>query len=231
MKFKLDSFHRDVPLDDLIHDLKRVYEILSNQGRKLTYRSYSEHGKYSSSTFAARFGSWNGALSKAKLSVNREKDVDPDALFENLQTVWLALGRQPVYRDMSRFPSKFTARIYIARFGGWRKALHNFVNYVESDQWLENESAKLPMSPKMENPERKIKRRTSRNISERLRFRILLRDGFSCQTCGASPLREREVELHVDHKIPWSKGGETDDANLQTKCTRCNLGKGNAFEV
>ncbi len=42
-------------------------------------------------------------------------------------------------------------------------------------------------------------------------------------------MKEMGVELHVDHIIPWSKGGETLPENLEVKCTRCNLGKGNAF--
>ncbi|WP_343324290.1 HNH endonuclease signature motif containing protein [Streptococcus sp. Marseille-P8640] len=33
------------------------------------------------------------------------------------------------------------------------------------------------------------------------------------------------VVLHVDHIIPWSKGGETVLGNLQTLCSKCNLGK------
>jgi 5-methylcytosine-specific restriction endonuclease McrA len=36
---------------------------------------------------------------------------------------------------------------------------------------------------------------------------------------------EQGVVLHVDHIIPWSKGGQTVDENLQTLCDRCNLGK------
>jgi 5-methylcytosine-specific restriction endonuclease McrA len=42
---------------------------------------------------------------------------------------------------------------------------------------------------------------------------------------------ERGVELHVDHILPWSKDGETVEENLQTKCSKCNLGKGNAFDA
>ena len=61
--------------------------------------------------------------------------------------------------------------------------------------------------------------------------RILVRDGFRCQSCGVSPLTKPGTELHVDHVIPWSKGGETVDENLGTKCLQCNLGKGNAFDV
>ena len=78
--------------------------------------------------------------------------------------------------------------------------------------------------------ERKMTRRTKREISERLRFSILLRDGFRCHACGRSPLNSPGVELHVDHVIPWSQGGETLKDNLITKCKECNLGKGNAFD-
>lgn len=69
------------------------------------------------------------------------------------------------------------------------------------------------------------KHRTSRNINTRLRFKVLSRDNFKCCFCGASPAKNPSVELHVDHIIPWSKGGETVIDNLQTLCSKCNLGK------
>ena len=70
-----------------------------------------------------------------------------------------------------------------------------------------------------------IKHRTSRNISQRLRYKVLARDNFKCCACGASPAKDSSVELHVDHILPWSKGGETTIDNLQTLCSKCNLGK------
>lgn len=76
-----------------------------------------------------------------------------------------------------------------------------------------------------------LRHKTNREISDRMRFRILMRDGFSCQSCRKSPTMERGVELHVDHILPWSKDGETVEENLQTKCSKCNLGKGNAFDA
>ena len=69
------------------------------------------------------------------------------------------------------------------------------------------------------------KHRTSRNINTRLRFKVLARDNFKCCACGASPAKDPSVELHVDHIVPWSKGGETELENLQTLCLKCNLGK------
>lgn len=65
----------------------------------------------------------------------------------------------------------------------------------------------------------------SRSISDKLRYTVLKRDKFKCCACGASPAKDPSVELHIDHIIPWSKGGETVLANLQTLCSRCNIGK------
>jgi hypothetical protein len=56
-----------------------------------------------------------------------------------------------------------------------------------------------------------------------LRFKVLRRDGFTCTYCGRRP---PDVELHVDHEVPHSAGGETVIDNLRTACRDCNLGKG-----
>ncbi|MGI8981919.1 MAG: homing endonuclease associated repeat-containing protein [Pirellulaceae bacterium] len=230
MQFQLEDFHRNIPNDELIADLRRVDEVLRSQDRTLSIRTYAEVGKFSAGTFADRFGSWNSALAAAGLSPNHEKNVSLDVLFDNLRVVWVAKGRQPVFRDMATPPSRYNGQLYATRFGSWRNALHEFVAIVNSDDWVASDEDLIcePISTS-KNADFK-KRRTSRSISERMRFRILLRDGFSCQSCGASPLQDRGVELHVDHVLPWSKGGETEEANLQTKCERCNLGKGNAFD-
>ena len=68
-------------------------------------------------------------------------------------------------------------------------------------------------------------RRRSRAISDKLRYAVLKRDNFKCCACGASPAKDSSVELHIDHIVPWSKGGETALENLQTLCSRCNIGK------
>ena len=66
-----------------------------------------------------------------------------------------------------------------------------------------------------------------RDPSLRLRYQVLKRDNFSCCQCGASPAKDPSVSLHIDHIIPWSKGGRTTLDNLQTLCSKCNLGKSN----
>lgn len=59
-------------------------------------------------------------------------------------------------------------------------------------------------------------------VNRSLRFRILTRDDFACQYCGARP---PNVVLEVDHIIPKSKGGQNHTANLVTACYDCNHGK------
>lgn len=67
--------------------------------------------------------------------------------------------------------------------------------------------------------------KTKRNISVTLRYQIMKRDNFKCVFCGASPAKDPTIELHIDHIIPWSKGGESTADNLQTLCSVCNFGK------
>lgn len=72
------------------------------------------------------------------------------------------------------------------------------------------------------------KKITSRKISDKLRYKVMKRDNFKCCICGSSPAKDPSIELHIDHIVPWSKGGETIIDNLQNLCSRCNLGKGDS---
>jgi len=51
------------------------------------------------------------------------------------------------------------------------------------------------------------------------------RDNFKCKKCGRSPATDPKVILHVDHKKAWTNGGETVLENLETLCSKCNIGK------
>lgn len=59
-------------------------------------------------------------------------------------------------------------------------------------------------------------------ITPRTRYEVFERDGYTCQYCGA---KASDVELHVDHIVPVSKGGGNGLDNLVTACATCNLGK------
>jgi 5-methylcytosine-specific restriction endonuclease McrA len=49
---------------------------------------------------------------------------------------------------------------------------------------------------------------------------VYLRDNGRCVNCGSTE------DIHIDHIIPYSKGGSsTDPDNLQLLCGKCNLEK------
>jgi hypothetical protein len=232
MKFELEESNRGAPDAELLEDLRRSAKSIGRD--TITFAEYGEIGKVHSSTIQRRFGSWTKALKLAGLQPSRSRiGIADEELFENIKSLWINLGRQPRYAEVKAPSSLFSAGTYEKRFGSWSKALHEFVALVNSDSLdqfqqdtvTERGVTDLTIQASF------AKRRTRREISDRQRFRILIRDGFRCKSCGASPLVQQGVELHVDHVLPWSKGGETTDDNLETKCKQCNWGKGNAFNV
>ena len=128
--------------------------------------------------------------------------------------------------SLSSVISKFSLNSYCRRFGGWRGALQAFVYYINKGQ-DELDSKNLSDNDQVLNikDENEPKHTTKRDINLRLRFKVMQRDNFKCCMCGVSPAKDPNVELHIDHIVPWSKGGETTIDNLQTLCSKCNLGK------
>ena len=64
-------------------------------------------------------------------------------------------------------------------------------------------------------------------ITLTLRRRIIERDGLHCVYCDEDL---SSAEIHMDHVIPESQGGETNYNNLQVTCRKCNLAKGTLSE-
>jgi len=185
----------------------------------MTMREYREHGKYDTSTISRRFCTWNKALQKANIGVSQQFWT-VEQLFENIEKVWKKKGYQPTRRDMDdKNLSTISSGEYLRKFGKWSSALEQFVSYINQENTME--------ALDVETLEESLGHKTKRDINLRIRFKVLMRDNFKCCVCGASPAKDSSVELHVDHIIPWSKGGETTIENLQTLCSKCNLGKSN----
>lgn len=213
-----------IPHQELLCDLQQVAERLGT--KVVSVETYATVGKFSAPTISKAFGSWGNALAAAGLEVSSawHPRTSDDELLSNLATVWEGLGRQPKQNDLRQPLSRFSSDTYKRRFGCWRKALEFFVenaaNGASSTSSTEPSIAVGDITPS--SPE---KRRTQRDPSWRLRFLVNRRDRFTCRACGRSPANEVGVVLHVDHIVPWSKGGETTLENLQTLCEKCNLGK------
>lgn len=224
MKFELNDFHRNTSDEELLNDLKAVSNIIKKD--TVTMEEYNQYGKYHSTTLTRRFGSWFLCLQKAQLQMSRSKiGISNEALFDNIEKVWIKLGKQPSYTQMEEY-GEFSIGTYTKRFGGWRKALEAFVDYVNSTEIKIDESE--PTSDTTSDVANHI---TRRDINLRMRFIVMKRDNFKCCMCGRSPATTPGLELHIDHIIPWSKGGETVIDNLQTLCSDCNLGKSNLSET
>ena len=67
-----------------------------------------------------------------------------------------------------------------------------------------------------------------RGISQAQRARILERNGYTCQACGAGledrTSAGRQVKLVIDHHEAFVHGGPEDDRNLRVLCQECNGG-------
>jgi len=219
LKFKILLTRCQQPYPD---DLKKVAGTLGT--KKLSSRDYNDNGgKYTAGTIGARFGSWNEAVGQAGLEIVMKHNPTETELFENIEKVWIKLGRQPVSRDLKRSHSQFSPSAYLGRFGTFRKALEAFVEFVNAEDAKDigQEVENVPLT--ILKTEEIFKHTTKRFASERLKVQVLMRDGNKCRLCGVTLIGDK---IHFDHIIPWSKGGETTLENLQILCDIHNLAKG-----
>ena len=219
------NFKCIITKDDIVHEVNRVANIY--QKDSITRKEYYVYGKYNSSTLIRRCNnSWNQVLEISGLKPVQNRNFSDEELFAEIERIWILLGRQPMSTDIKNGISKYSLQSYARRFGGWRGALEAFVSFINVDEngLLENNLSEI-IEERSISSNNRIQHRTKRDINLRLRFKVMQRDNFKCCMCGASPAKDPSVELHIDHIIPWSKGGETTIDNLQTLCSKCNLGK------
>lgn len=218
----------------LVDDMRLVAEQLKQ--KSITTTDYKQYGKYKVQTIITRFESWNHALEQAGLNGTGYHRITDNELFEEIERLWVKKGSQPTTTDIKNGMSLYSLNTYSRHFGGWRSALNAFLQWINSEKEIDDETSKKEKKSNNKTSTHKHsniendrtpqkKHSTSRDVNLRLRFLVLQRDNFKCCKCGASPATNPDIVLHVDHKKPWSKGGETVMDNLQTLCSKCNLGK------
>jgi hypothetical protein len=64
-------------------------------------------------------------------------------------------------------------------------------------------------------------------IPPEIRRAVINRDGHVCGICGSAV---EPTDVHLDHVIPYSRGGPTTAENLRVTHSKCNLQRGNRVD-
>jgi hypothetical protein len=205
--------------EEIILALKEYAKLKKTQ--YVVSRDFCSWFGISEATIERHFGKWSILCGEAGLNSRYTRTDDKHILLENLGMVWEKLGRQPRAKEMKQPLSPISCSLYSKVFKkNWYQICLEFLSWKSgmTAEAIEKETRGATVT----NSE---KRKTNRGISLSLRYEVLKRDGFKCINCGNSPAMTPDVVLHVDHIQPWAKGGETVLENLQTLCSKCNLGK------
>jgi hypothetical protein len=217
---------RSLSKDEVVTEIRRVAQLTGNGN--LTADDLRQHAIIGVDAIRNRFGSLKAAFRAAGLLVTAHgRRYTDEECFENLLTVWTHHGRPPQYQEMRKPPSVVGPKAYIVRWKTWNRALKAFVDRVNQES--NGSSATETNQPQAEPMPRQrpaLPEEDQHKIKLGLRYKVLVQDNFKCVLCGSSPAKSPTCRLHVDHIIPWSKGGKTVIQNLRTLCERCNLGKG-----
>lgn len=229
LKERLDDGSFGKTREEILCAMQATAEKL--QKKELTRQEFVAYTGISDGPIRRLFGSWKAALTAAGLTQSAlGKRYTDEQCFENLLAVWTQYGRPPQHDEMNLAPSKVGAKAYVRRWGTWRKALAAFVARV-NDPDVSSEAVTVAPVPKRSEVAMVPDSRGTREVPLALRYFILKRDNFRCVLDGRSPATERDLVLHVDHIVPWAKGGATIASNLRTLCSFCNLGKGVTLET
>lgn len=209
-----------------------VKEIASKTGvSSLTQLEFTSRTGIGQKAILNRFSAWRDVLAAAGLEPTAlGRRYSDDDCFENVLRLWTHYGRQPTFAELNRPPSNVGSKAYKRRWGGWRNALHAFVEQVNK--------APEPVAQTHDPAEAvttcqsgRTELDVPRSITLAVRYKVLSRDRFRCVLCGRSPAKDPSIELHVDHILAWSRGGTNVLENLRTTCSARNLGKGDKLET
>lgn len=230
MKYSLGRGRIDtLPKHVVLEELRRV-------AKHYDYRRFSRHEfdaiatACKGSTVINKFGSWANALNAIGIALkqhkaNRKQITDKDLLAE-LGRIWSGIGHRPSKAEWEASDAKYSYSTYKFRFDGWLNACAKFIEFVSGELAEEEievrEGTKEKITLVTPIPPEKI-----RYVPLKLRLKVFQRDNFKCVFCGKSPVTHNGCDLHIDHIIPFAKGGKTALENLQTLCKECNWGKGN----
>lgn len=200
------------------------------------WRELSKVSDISGNTVKKNFGTWRKGLEALREHLKRKgldlskRPYSPNRiysdkeLFDEMERVWQKVGQRPSRTEWELSDHKISYTTYKQRFGGWTNACLKFIEYKMGASILVD-TEPSPETHKIKSDRDSDKVSIGRSIPLKIRLKVLERDGYRCILCGRSPAMDVGVRLHIDHKIPFSKGGKSTEENLQTLCYDCNIGK------
>lgn len=124
MKFELNEYHRNIPDEDLIADVKNTANKMGVNS--LNKKEYSKNGKYSASTLCRRFGSWKTVLELSNLEVTGHPflfEMTDNDVIEDLRRVALLCCKETItMRDYDKF-GKYHSSTLTSRYKTWNNVL------------------------------------------------------------------------------------------------------------
>ncbi len=224
-KFKrnrIDKIPREKMLDELEKAARNFNYI------EFGWRDFDSVAGISATVVKKEFGSWKKALSALKESLKlKGMNLSPRPfapnrihpgkdMFEEMDRIWHKLGHRPSRNEWESSEPRISYGTYKQRFGGWQSACLKFIEYKMGGQILSDEEIedKKTLKNHKAGTEIVVKSGRSRMITLADRLKVLDRDNFRCVLCGRTPATELGVKLHIDHKVPFSQGGESKIDNL-----------------
>ncbi|MGA2121530.1 MAG: HNH endonuclease [Methanoregula sp.] len=234
---------------DTIPEDKKI-EALENAAKHFNYiefswRDFNKVSTISASAIKTHFGSWKKGLAALKKHLQQkglnlsprpyapQRIYSDKDLFDEMGRIWQKVGQRPSRTEWEASDPKISIGAYKKRFGSWTNACQKFIEFqiggdILSDTFVRSKEEDFVVHEK--NGKVRYSKENSRNVSLSLRYKVLNRDHFKCVFCGKNPSTDFGTKLHIDHIIPFSKGGKSTLENLQTLCDSCNLGKSDSQE-
>ncbi len=222
----------------------KILEKLEKAAKYFNYTEFAQ-GKFgnvtgmSATTVIRHFGNWRKALvalrkhleqkglNLAQRSYITNRPIwSEKEMFDEMERIWQMVGQRPSCAEWEMSKPRISYDTYHRRFGSWTNACLKFIEYKMGTTILVDDDININVGKSQQFGTKNNNGTISnRAIPLKTRLKVLDRDAYRCVLCGCSPATERGVQLQIDHKIPFSKGGRSTIDNLQTLCRDCNLGK------
>lgn len=228
---------------------KKILEELEKVAKSFGYKDFTQDqfndvANIHHYTAIREFGTWEKTLEFLQKKL-KEKGIDLEIttrrskysnqeIFDEMERIWRLLGHRPSENEWTAINPEISYDTAYRRFGGWTNACLKFIEYKSGGEITANEEItethkelETNSTLKAKTDQKIPKIEKSRTIPLSIRVKVLSRDNFRCVFCGKSPATDIGTKLHIDHIVPFSKGGQSTLDNLQTLCFECNIGKGN----